>query len=108
MSKQTLTTTIMSRRRTPLCIGVDLGTTNAVVAVSRKGKVDVIANDSGSRTTPCVLGFMGGESFVGEAARDLPPESAVFGEYRKMEDLNQQWNIKFFTVTSTPQNHTVS
>lgn len=69
----------MAKRKAPLCIGLDLGTTNAVVAVCRKGKVDIIANDSGSRTTPCVVGFMGGESFVGEAAKDLPPESTVYG-----------------------------
>ncbi|KAK3910981.1 Heat shock protein 70 B2, partial [Frankliniella fusca] len=60
------------------CVGVDLGATHCVVAVCRKGKVDVIANDSGSRTTPSVVGFLDGESFVGEAAKDLPVDSQMF------------------------------
>ncbi|XP_052123508.1 putative heat shock 70 kDa protein 7 [Frankliniella occidentalis] len=61
-----------------VCVGIDLGATNSVVAVCRKGKVDVIANDSGSRTTPSVVGFLDGESFVGEAAKDLPADSQMF------------------------------
>ena len=63
-----------------LCVGVDLGTTYSVVAVCRKGKVDVIANDSGSRTTPSVVGFLDGESFVGDAAKDLPQDCQVYGK----------------------------
>lgn len=66
-------------------VGLDLGTTDAVVAVSRKGKVVIIANDSDSRTTPCVVSFMGGESFVGEAARDLPPQSTAYGEFSRVQ-----------------------
>ncbi|XP_034247239.1 heat shock 70 kDa protein-like [Thrips palmi] len=65
-----------------LCVGVDLGTTYSVVAVWRKGKVDVIANDSGSRTTPSVVAFMDGEAFVGDAAKDLPQECRVYDAKR--------------------------
>lgn len=61
------------------CLGVDLGATNGVVAVSRgASRVDVVANDHGSRTTPCVVGFLGGDTLVAEAARDLPPRSTLF------------------------------
>lgn len=51
-------------------IGIDLGTTNSVVAVMEQGQPKIIANSEGKRTTPSVIGFASnGEVLVGEAAR---------------------------------------
>ena len=51
-------------------IGIDLGTTNSVVAVVQAGQPTVIANQEGSRTTPSVVAFTkGGERLVGQAAK---------------------------------------
>ena len=51
-------------------IGIDLGTTNSVVAVMEGNEPVVIANSEGSRTTPSVVGFTkGGERLVGQAAK---------------------------------------
>ena len=51
-------------------IGIDLGTTNSVVAVMEGGQPTVIANDEGGRTTPSVVGFTDdGERLVGAIAR---------------------------------------
>ncbi|MFM7615432.1 MAG: Hsp70 family protein, partial [Synechococcales cyanobacterium] len=51
-------------------VGIDLGTTNSVVAVMEGGKPIVIANVEGSRTTPSVVGFSkDGELLVGQMAR---------------------------------------
>jgi molecular chaperone DnaK len=51
-------------------IGIDLGTTNSVVAVMEGGEPTVIANQEGSRLTPSVVGFTSkGETLVGEPAR---------------------------------------
>lgn len=51
-------------------VGIDLGTTNSVVAVLEGGEPTVIANAEGARTTPSVVAFAkGGEVLVGEIAR---------------------------------------
>src|SRR5579864_1780056 len=51
-------------------VGIDLGTTNSVVAVLEGGEPTVIANSEGSRTTPSVVAFSkGGEILVGEVAK---------------------------------------
>src|SRR5262245_50968109 len=51
-------------------VGIDLGTTNSVVAVLEGGEPTVIANAEGSRTTPSVVAFAkNGEVLVGEVAK---------------------------------------
>src|ERR1022692_2866507 len=51
-------------------VGIDLGTTNSVVAVLEGGEPAVIANAEGSRTTPSVVAFAkNGEGLVGEVAK---------------------------------------
>src|SRR3989442_5632158 len=51
-------------------IGIDLGTTNSVVAVMEGGEPVVIANQEGGRTTPSVVAFVkGGERLVGQVAK---------------------------------------
>ena len=69
-------------------VGIDLGTTNSVVAVMEGGKPVVIANVEGSRTTPSVLAFgKDGERLIGQLARRqvvLNPENTFFGVKRFM------------------------
>ncbi|MFQ5843544.1 MAG: molecular chaperone DnaK [Planctomycetota bacterium] len=56
--------------KTSKIIGIDLGTTNSVVAVFEGGKPVVISNPEGSRTTPSVVAFTdAGERLVGQAAK---------------------------------------
>jgi molecular chaperone DnaK len=69
-------------------VGIDLGTTNSVVAVMEGGKPIVIANAEGMRTTPSVVGFnKDGELVVGQLARRqsvLNPENTFYGVKRFM------------------------
>ena len=62
-------------------VGIDLGTTNSVVAVMEGGNATVIPNAEGNRTTPSVVGFLKtGERVVGQIAkrqRELNPEKTV-------------------------------
>ncbi len=53
----------------PKAVGIDLGTTNSVVAVLEAGDPVVIANAEGARTTPSVVAFKGSEVLVGEPAK---------------------------------------
>ena len=67
-------------------VGIDLGTTNSVVAVMEGGKPVVIANSEGMRTTPSVVGFnKDGEMVVGQIARRqavLNPQNTYYGVKR--------------------------
>lgn len=67
-------------------VGIDLGTTNSVVAVMEGGKPTVIVNAEGSRTTPSVLAFKeDGERLVGQVARRqsvLNPQNTLYSVKR--------------------------
>jgi len=69
-------------------IGIDLGTTNSVVAVMEGGEPAVIANPEGGRTTPSVVGFTkSGERLVGQVAKRQAitnPENTVYSIKRFM------------------------
>ena len=69
-------------------IGIDLGTTNSVVAVMENGQPTVIVNQEGSRLTPSVVGFTkDGERLVGQVAKRQAvtnPENTVFSVKRFM------------------------
>src|ERR1700744_4044330 len=69
-------------------IGIELGTTNSVVAVMEGGEPKVIANEEGGRTTPSVVGFTkSGERLVGQVAKRQAitnPENTVYSVKRFM------------------------
>src|SRR5947208_8113608 len=69
-------------------VGIDLGTTNSVVAVMEAGEPVVIPNAEGGRTTPSVVAFTkGGERLVGQLARRqaaVNPENTVYSIKRFM------------------------
>ncbi|WP_216321357.1 molecular chaperone DnaK [Deinococcus aestuarii] len=65
----------------PKAVGIDLGTTNSVIAVMEGGRPEVIVNAEGARTTPSVVAFKGDERLVGQIARRqaaLNPQATLF------------------------------
>ena len=90
-------------------IGIDLGTTNSVVAVMEGDRPTVIINSTGNRTTPSVVGFTDkGDRLVGQAARHQQvtnPKNTVFSIKRFMgrrhDEVEQEEKIVPYEVTGS-------
>ena len=84
-------------------VGIDLGTTNSVVAVLEGGEPTVIANAEGNRTTPSIVAFKGEEILVGELAKRQAitnPDNTVRSIKRQ---IGTNWKEKFENKEYTPQ-----
>ena len=87
-------------------IGIDLGTTNSVVAVMEGGEPVVITNPEGGRLTPSVVAFTkGGERLVGQVAKRQAvtnPENTIFSIKRfmgrKFDEVNEEMKMVPFKV----------
>ena len=76
----------------PKAVGIDLGTTNSVIAVMEGGRPEVIVNAEGARTTPSVVAYKGDERLVGQIARRqaaLNPAATLF-EVKRF--IGRNWN----------------
>jgi molecular chaperone DnaK len=87
-------------------IGIDLGTTNSVVAVMEGGEAKVIPNAEGNRTTPSVVAFTkSGERLVGQVAKRQSvtnPQNTVFSIKRfmgrKFDEVNEEMKMVPYNV----------
>src|SRR5271170_4686824 len=93
-----------------VAVGIDLGTTNSVIAVSEGGKPTVIPNAEGARTTPSVVAFTPqGERLVGQLARRqaiLNPKGTIYSAKRfigrRFEEVKSELNAVSFDVVPGP------
>jgi molecular chaperone DnaK len=93
-----------------VAVGIDLGTTNSVIAATEAGKPTVIPNAEGARTTPSVVGFTDqGERLVGQLARRqaiLNPKGTIYSAKRfigrRYDEVASELSAVSFDVAAGP------
>ena len=93
-----------------VAVGIDLGTTNSVIAATEDGQPTVIPNAEGSRTTPSVVAFTEqGERLVGQLARRqaiLNPKGTIYSAKRfigrRYDEVTSELNAVSFDVVPGP------
>src|SRR3954449_5392024 len=91
-------------------VGIDLGTTNSVIAAMEGGAASVITNAEGSRTTPSVVAFTeSGERLVGQLARRqaiLNPKGTISSAKRfigrRYDEVTSELNAVTYDVVEGP------
>ena len=102
----------MSSKNSKYAIGIDLGTTNSCVGIYRDGRVEIIANDQGNRTTPSFVSFTSEERLIGDPAKTLAASNAKNTVYdakrligRNYNDNHMKEEMKYFSYDIVDKNN---
>jgi len=101
-----------SNKKSSVVLGIDLGTTFSCVGIWRDGRVEVIANDQGNRTTPSFVSFTNEERLIGDAAKTMAssnPKNTVYDAKRLVgrnyNDGHMQEELKHFSYNVIDKNN---
>jgi L1 cell adhesion molecule like protein len=102
----------MSSKNSKYAIGIDLGTTNSCVGIYRDGRVEIIANDQGNRTTPSFVSFTSEERLIGDPAKTIAASNAKNTVYdakrligRNYNDSHMKEEMKHFSYDIIDKNN---
>jgi len=98
--------------KSSVSVGIDLGTTFSCVGIYRGGRVEIIANDQGNRTTPSFVSFTQEERLIGDAAKSMAssnPKNTVYDAKRLIgrnyNDKHMQEEMKHFSYNVVDKNN---
>jgi heat shock protein 1/8 len=101
-----------SQKKSKYAIGIDLGTTNSCVGIYRDGRVEIIANDQGNRTTPSFVSFTSEERLIGDPAKTVAASNAKNTIYdakrligRNYNDSHMKDEMKHFSYNIIDKNN---